>query len=74
MLSYCLKCKKNIESKNQKILKTKNGRIMLLSKCSVRNSQKSKFLKEQKARGILSKLLGVKVPILSYIPIVNTLF
>ena len=32
MLSYCLKCR-NTESKNPKVVKTKIGRIMLLSKC-----------------------------------------
>ena len=31
MLSYCLKCRKNTENKNIKVVKTKNGRIMLLS-------------------------------------------
>ena len=45
MLSYSLKCTKNKGSKNPKVVKTKNGRIMLLSKCSVCNSKKSKFLK-----------------------------
>ena len=36
MLSYyCLKCRKNTESKNPKVAKTKNGRIMLLSKFAV---------------------------------------
>ena len=35
MLSYCLKFRNNTESKNRKILKTKNERIMLLSKCAV---------------------------------------
>ena len=45
MLSYSLKCRKNKESKNPKVVKTKNGRIMLLSKCSVCKSKKSKFLK-----------------------------
>ena len=50
MLSYCLNCRKNKESKNPKVLKTKNGRIMLSSKCSVCNSKKSKFLKEQEAK------------------------
>ena len=29
MLSYCLKCRKNTESKNWKVARTKNGRIML---------------------------------------------
>ena len=33
MLSYCLNCRKNTESKKPKIARTKNGRIMLLSKC-----------------------------------------
>ena len=36
MLSYCLKCRKNTESKNPKIVRTKNGRIMLLSKCAIK--------------------------------------
>ena len=69
-----MECRKNTQSKNPKIVGNKNGRIMLLSRCVVRNSKKSKFLKEQEARGILSNLLGIKVPILSDIPIVNTLF
>ena len=30
MLSYCLKGIKNTESKTPKVVKTKNGRIMLL--------------------------------------------
>ena len=30
MLPYCFKCRKNTESKNAKVVKTKNGRIMLL--------------------------------------------
>ena len=47
MLSYCFKCRKNTESKNPKVVRTKNGRIMLLSKCSACNSKKSTFLKGQ---------------------------
>ena len=46
MLSYFLKCRKSTDSKNQKIARTKNGRIMLLSKCVVCDSKKSKFIKE----------------------------
>ena len=46
MLSYCLKCRKNTESKNSKVERIKNGRIMLLSKCSVCDSKKSKFVKQ----------------------------
>ena len=49
MLSYCLKCRKNTASKNSEVAKTKNGRIILLSKCAVCDSKKSKFMKEQEA-------------------------
>ena len=42
MLSYCLKCRKNTESKNRKVLRIKNGKIMLLSKSAVCDSKKSK--------------------------------
>ena len=28
MLSYCLKCRKNTESKIPKVVRTKNGRII----------------------------------------------
>ena len=40
MLSYCLKCGKNTESKNPKVVKSKNGSMMLLSNCVVFNSKK----------------------------------
>ena len=50
MSSYCLKCRKNIESKYPKIVKTKKERVKLLSKCAVCNSKKLKFTKEQQAR------------------------
>ena len=63
MLFYCLKCRKNTESKNPKVLRTKNGRIMLLSKCSVCNSKKSRFLKEQEARGLLLSSVGIRTPL-----------
>ena len=56
MLSYCLKCRKNTESKNPKVGKTKNGRIILSSKCKVCDSKKWKFIKDQEASGLLSSL------------------
>ena len=74
MLSYCLKCRKNTESKNPKVLRTKNGRIMLLSKCALCHSKKLKFLKEQEARGLLSNLIGIKTTNLSDLSTLNTLF
>ena len=71
MLSHCLKCRKNTESKNPKVARTKNGRIMLLSKCAMCDSKKSKFIKEQEASGLLISL-GIKTP-LSKIPLVSPL-
>ena len=53
MLSYCLKCRKNTENKNPKVVRAKNGRIMLLSKCAVYDSKKLKLIKKQKASGLL---------------------
>ena len=41
MLSYCLKCRKNTESKNPKVVRTKNGRIMLFSKFVLCDSKKN---------------------------------
>ena len=48
--------------------------MILLSECAVCDSKKSKFLKEQKAGGLLSKLAGIKVPIFSDLSIANILF
>ena len=71
MLSYCLKCRKNTESKNPKAVRTKNGRKMLLLKCVVCDSKKSKFIKEQEASGLLSSL-GIKT-LLNKIPLLGPL-
>ena len=62
MLSYCLKCTKNIENINSKFLKTNNGRTMILSKCAICSSKKSRFTEKQEASGILSNL-GLKTPL-----------
>ena len=51
MKSYCLKCRRNTESKNPKTVKAKNGRIMILSKCVVCGNKKLRFMKEQEAIG-----------------------
>ena len=66
-----MKCRKNTESTNPKIVGTKNGRIMLLWKCEVWDSKKSKFIKEQEASGLLSNL-GIKTP-LNKIPLLGLL-
>ena len=63
--------KKSAESKKPKVARTKNGRIMLSSKCVVCDSKKSKFFKEQEASGLLSSL-GIKTP-LNKIPLLGSL-
>ena len=62
MLSYCLKCKKSTESINPKVSKTTNGKTKILSKCAICGSKKSKFIKEQQAKGLLSNL-GIRTPL-----------
>ena len=55
MLSYYLKCKKkkkNAESIDPNVSATSNGRIMIISKCAICGSKKSKFLKKQAAKGL----------------------
>ena len=59
---YCLNCRKNTESKNLKVAMKKVGRIMLLSQFAVRDSKKSKFIKEKEAGGLLS-YLEIKTPL-----------
>ena len=71
MLSYCMKCRKNTESKNPKAVRTKNGRIMLLSKCSVCNSKRNEISLKKEAKRLLS-YLGLRAP-LSQIPLLGPL-
>ena len=56
MLSYCLKCRRNTESINPKVSKTTNGKTMILSTCAICGCKKSKFIKQQEAKGLLSNL------------------
>ena len=65
MSSYCSKCGKNTESENPNVVKTKNGRVMFLSKCALCNSKKSRFIKEQETRGLFRNLMGIEIQILS---------
>ena len=69
MLSYCLKGRKNTESMNPNVLNTTNSKMMILSKCAVCGSKKSKFIKEQQAKGLLSNL-GIRTP-LNKIPLLG---
>ena len=67
-MTYCVKCIKDTENIDPKIIRTKNNRW----KCSVRGIKKLRFVKEQEAKGLLSNL-GIKTP-LSKIPLLNVLF
>ena len=69
METYCLKCKKNTKNINPKISSSSNGKAMILSKCAICSSKKSRFVKNQEAKGLLSKL-GIKAP-LSKVPILG---
>ena len=68
MESYCLKCRKNTKNIDPKVSTSSNGRVMILSKYGICYNKKSRFIKNQEAKGLLSKL-GLrkslsKVPIL----------
>ena len=69
MESYCLKCKKYTKNINPQVSSTNNGKLMILSKCAICGSRKSKFINKQEASGLLSKL-GIKT-LLSKVPILG---
>ena len=71
MKSYCLKCKKHTENINPQVSSTSNGKIMILSKCAICGSKKSRFIKKQEAKGLLSKL-GINAPF-SKLPILGVI-
>ena len=50
-----------VEQLNLGVSKTSNGRTMVLSKCAICNSKKSRFIKTQEAKGLLSNL-GIRTP------------
>ena len=65
MKSYCLKCRKNTENINPRVLRTSNGKTMLLSKYAISESKKSRFIKNQDAKRLLSNL-SVRTPLVKY--------
>ena len=72
MKTYCLNCRRDTVTIDPKMVRTKNNRLVMQSKCSVCGTKKSRFVKEQEAKVLLSNL-GIKTP-LSKIPLLNTLF
>ena len=72
MKTYCVKCKKDTENIDPKIFKPKNNRLIMQSKCSFCKIKKSRFVKEEDAKGLLSNL-RINTPF-SKIPLLNVLF
>ena len=72
MKIYCVECRNITENLNSKIFKTKNSRLIIQSKCAECGFKKSRFVKQQEAKGLLSNL-RIKIP-LSKIPLLNVLF
>ena len=71
MKTYCVKCRRDTENIDPKMVRAENNRLFMQSKCSVCRITKSRFVKEQEAKGLLSNL-GIKTP-LSKIPLLNIL-
>ena len=63
---------KDSENIDPKMFRTKNNKLIMQLKCPVCGINKSGFVKEQEAKGLLSNL-GIKTP-LSKIPLLNILF
>ena len=63
---YCVRCK--ICTKNTRVSHNSNGKTSILSKCVTCGCKKSRFIKNQEAKGLLSNLGLItslsKVPIL----------
>ena len=67
-----MKCRKNTNNIDPKIFKTKNNKLLMQSTCSDCKNKKSRFVKEQDAKGLLSNL-GLNTPF-TKIPLLNVLF
>ena len=76
MKTYCVNCRKDIENLNSKSFKTKNGnfsvKLTVESKCTKCGIKKSRFEKDQEAKGLLSNL-EIKIPF-SKVLLLNVLF
>ena len=69
MKSYCLKCKKDTQNIKSRASNTSNGRAMILSKCAICGTKKSRFIKNQEAKSLLSNL-SIRAP-LSKVPLLG---
>ena len=67
-----MECRKDTKNIDTKMVRTKNNRLVMQSKRSACGIKKSRFVKEQEAKVLLSNL-GIRTP-LSKIPLLNVLF
>ena len=72
MKIYCVKCRKDTANVDPKIVRTENNKLIMESKFPICRIKKSRFVKEQEEKGLLSNL-GIKTP-LSKIPLLKILF
>ena len=59
MNTYCLSCKKDTRNIDPKVIKTKNNRKMMLSRCSICNNKNSTFPAEPSALARISQGSGL---------------
>ena len=72
MKTYCIKCRKDTENIDPKMVRTKSNRLIMQLKCSAFGIKKSRFVKEREAKDLLSNL-GIKTPLIKIL-LLNVLF
>ena len=70
---YCLKCRKYTKNINLRVPSTRNGKAITLSECAISGNKKSRFIKNQEAKGLLSNL-GLRKPLRKVPKLVDMLF
>ena len=58
-ITYCLSCKKDTKNIDLRIVKTKNNKRVMLSKCAICNNKKSTFTSQESR---LFDSLGLNTP------------
>ena len=61
MKTYCVKCRKDTKNIDPKMVRAKNNRLVMQSKCFAYEIKKSRFVKQQEATSLLINL-GIKTP------------
>ena len=65
---YCVKCKKQTDTANEKITTTKNKRNMKRGTCVVCGTTKTQFIKALKGGSILNTMINKLPPIEMHLP------